>query len=85
MTARDYLRSQLSDPWPEATSVQTRTALCAYAIRMKNKAEGYSIEDAERVIREFVNRDDFVNSCTSFLSTACHYEDLKQRIPQLDD
>lgn len=85
MTAKEYLISQLKDTWPEATSVQTRTALCAYAIRMRNKADGYSIDDAEGVIREHVNSDDFVNSCLDFLSTTCNYEDLKLRIPKLDD
>lgn len=48
MTAKEYLVSQLSDPYVEATSVQTQTALAAYAIRMYMGVDGDSMDDGTR-------------------------------------
>ena len=85
MTAKDYLKSQLSDPWPEATSVQTRTALAAYAMRMQRGVNGYSIPDAEKLIRSCNLNEDFIDACTDFLSDTTNFMQLLSRIPELDD
>jgi len=85
MTAKDYLRSQLTDSWPEADSTQTRTALAAYAIRMQRGVKGYSIQEAEKLIRSCNLNEDFVDACTSFISDTAHFMQLLPRIPELDD
>lgn len=48
MTAREYLESHLRDEYPEASSIQTQTALCAYALGILQEVDGYSIDDAEK-------------------------------------
>lgn len=86
MTAKEYLISHLSDPFPEASSVQTRTALCAYAIRMNNEVDGYSLADAERLIMECgITDETFIKRCTDFLSNAMEAYKYVSRIPVLDD
>lgn len=68
MTAREYLKEQLKDEWAEPTSVQTRKGLAAYAIRLHNKVPGYSIADAEIVIRSCGCSDEFIQKCTDYIS-----------------
>lgn len=86
MTAKEYLKLHLSDPFPTASSVQTRTALCAYAIRMNEEKEGYSIQQAEELIKECGIVDDiFIKRCTDFLSNATEAYGYISRIPVLDD
>lgn len=85
MTAIEYLKAQLNDPAPEPFSVQTRTALCAYAIRMKEEKEGYSISEAEKTIKGCGHSEDFTQKCLLFLSNANEAYQYISRIPQLDD
>lgn len=85
MTAKEYLIEQLNDPCPEATSFQTRKALVAYAIRMHKGRDGYSLSDAEVLIRSCNLSEEFVNDCTDFLSNVNHYLSLAQFIPSLED
>lgn len=81
MTAKEYLVSQLRDPWPEPFSTETRIALSAYAIRMQQGLEGYSLSDAENLIRSCNLNEEFVNNCTDFLSDVAHYLTLAPLIP----
>lgn len=85
MRAREYLESQLKDGYPEASSVQTRKGLAAYAIRLHSEVEGYSLSDAEKTIRKYYKDEVFVNSCLNFISNINNYEEIKCRIPELDD
>ena len=85
MTAKEYLISVLNDPQVEASSVQTRTALCAYAIRMNAEVDGYSLTDLEGVIRGCGYGNDFINNCTSFVSNAKEAYQYVPRIPTLED
>lgn len=81
MTAKDYLISVLNDPCVEASSVQTRIALCAYAIRINEEVEGYSLTELEGVIRSCGYGKDFIDKCTSFVSNAKETLDYVPRIP----
>ena len=86
MTAKEYLISQLSDPYVEATSVQTQTALSAYAIRMFKGTDGYSIDDAIGIIKKCGFDDEkFIKHCTDYLSNCTAFMTLKYRTPHLDD
>lgn len=85
MTAKEYLIEQLCDPWPEPFSTQTRLALSAYAIRMHRGQNGYSLSDAEELIRSCNLNEEFVNDCTDFLSDVNHYLSLVPLIPLLED
>lgn len=81
MTAKEYLISVLNDPYVEASSVQTRTALCAYAIRINAETEGYSLNELEEVIRSCGYGTEFIVKCTSFVSNAKEALDYIHRIP----
>ncbi len=50
MTAKEYLISQLKDEYVSYSSVQTRKALCAYAIRINQEVNGYSLGQLEKLI-----------------------------------
>lgn len=85
MTAKEYLISVLNDPCVEAYSVQTRTALCAYAIKINEEVEGYSLTELEGVIRSCGYGKDFIDKCTSFVSDAKEAYQYIPRIPALED
>jgi len=85
MTAKEYLVSQLKDEWAEPSSVQTRTALAAYALRMQKGVSGYNIPEAEKVIRSCNCGEDFVKKCTDFLSNSTSFMEMSLRIPHLED
>ena len=81
MTAKEYLIKQLEDPEPSATSVQTRTALCAYAFMMDNGNDGYSISEAESLIKSRGFNESFVKSCIDFLSFSREFLIIAKRVP----
>ena len=85
MTAKEYLESQLRDEWAEPSSVQTRTALAAYAIRMQKGVRGYNSPEAEILIRSCNCDEDFVKKCIDFLSNATSFMEMSLRIPNLED
>jgi len=86
MSAKEYLISQLSDPYVEATSVQTQTALSAYAIRVFKGVDGYSINDAIGIIKNCGIEDEkFIKRCTDFISNINAFMTYQSRIPNLDD
>lgn len=80
MTAKEYLISVLNDPQVKYSSVQTRIALCAYAIRINKEVEGYSLNNLEDLIKKCKYDRDFINNCTSFVS---HVNEAYQYIPQI--
>ncbi|MBQ9884961.1 MAG: hypothetical protein IJM43_11040 [Bacteroidaceae bacterium] len=81
MTAKDYLLQQLNDECPEACSVQTRTALAAYAQRIHRSVDGYSISELEDLIRSLEFKDDFVKKCIDFVSYSETYLTMSERVP----
>lgn len=86
MTAREYLESHLRDEYPEASSIQTQTALCAYALGILQEVDGYSIDDAEKTIKDCNIKDrDFIKRCLDFISNAQSAYEYIKRIPSLDD
>jgi hypothetical protein len=86
MTAKEYLAEQLSDPCPEATSVQTRTALAAYAIRMHKEVDGYSISELEQLLNDCnIGEATFIKCCADFVSNCVNFIAYQHRIPVLDD
>ena len=86
MTAKEYLVGQLSDPYVEATSVQTQTALAAYAIRMYMGVDGYSIPNVEELLENCGITDVmFIERCTDFISHCFTFLMYQHRIPTLDD
>lgn len=86
MKAKEYLKKQLSDPYIEATSIQTQTALAAYAIRMYEEVEGYSISELELLLKNSNIIDEtFIKRCTSFVSDCNSFIMCQSRIPILDD
>lgn len=86
MTAKEYLISQLSDPYVEATSVQTQTALSAYAVRVYKGVDGYSISNVENILKDCGMTDrDFIKRCTDFISNCTAFMQYQSRIPSFDD
>ena len=85
MTAKEYLRGILQDDWVEPHSVQTQTALCAFAIRMHKKVEGYNIETLEKICNDCGCGGDFVKKCSRYVSDISMSFTLFNRIPPLDD
>lgn len=86
MTAKEYLKSQLSDPCPEASSVQIRTALCAYAMKINAEVDGYSLNELEKLIRECgIGDKKFIEVCSIFVSNTKEAFQYISRIPNLDD
>lgn len=81
MTAKEYLISQLKDPWPEATSVQTRKGLIAYYIQMRKGTEGYGFTELEGLIRSCNLNEEFIEKCTCFISNVNNYHDLRPLVP----
>lgn len=78
MTAKEYLTSHLSDNFPEPYNPETRRALCAYAIKMYQGVNGYSIEDAEKLMRSCgIGDKDFIRKCTDFISDAINAFECK--------
>ena len=74
MTARNYLIQQLSDPEPSYSDHKTKIALAAYAIRIYQQKEGYSLEDAEQIILSCVNDNEFVEKCSNYISNITEFE-----------
>lgn len=87
MTAKEYLIKNLSDPYVEVASVQTRTALAAYAIRIAKGVDGYSISEVEDMLEEYgITDEKFIMRCVDFISSVSSFiVTYKPRIPQLDD
>ena len=86
MTAKEYLISQLSDPYVKATSVQTQTALSAYAIRVFNGVAGYNTPNIESILKDCgITDNDFIKRCTDFVSNNAAFMAYQSRIPNLDD
>ena len=86
MTAKEYLESQLRDEWAEPASVQTRKGLAAYAIRMHKGVEGYSISDAENLMRSCGCGKEFIETCIGFLSNSNEFMTMAELITvELDD
>ncbi len=81
MTAKDYLKSQVSDECAESASVQTRKGLAAYALRMQAGVEGYSLDDAEKIMRSCGYGDDFVNKCIRYISEANDFAQMVSLLP----
>lgn len=82
MTAKEYLISQLKDPWPEATSTETRIGLIAYYMRIQRDVDGYSLDDLEKLVRSCGLSDEFFSSCESFISNISNYYELKESVPK---
>lgn len=85
MTAKEYLISQLSDEYASYSSVQTRKALSAYAIRIHNEVEGYSIGQLEKLIENEGYDKVFIEKCSLFVSNVNEYLNYVSMIPELED
>lgn len=79
MTAKEYLKSQLGDPHVEYSSPQTKRGLAEYALRIKDGVDGYSIEDAEHIIRSFIKDDEFVEKCKSYISNCTEFLNIIEK------
>ncbi len=85
MTAKEYLKSILRDDWAEPHSVQTQTALCAFAIRIHQGKKGYNLNALTDICRECGCGDEFINKCSRYVSDISMSFALLNRIPVLDD
>lgn len=86
MTAKEYLKSQLGDPHVEFSSPQTKRGLAVYVLKMKKGVDGYSIEDAEHIIRSFINDDEFVEKCISYISNCTDFLNMIEKgFPSIED
>lgn len=85
MTAKEYLQKQLLDPFVELCSPQTRIALCAYAMRIKDEIDGYSRNELKKLIKDCGYGDDFAEQCCVFTSNTTEAYEYYSCIPQLDD
>lgn len=85
MKANEYLKSKLSDEFSTASDIETRTALAAYAIKIFNEVGGYSLSEAEKIIKPLVRGEKELAACLSFISDACSFMQVQSRIPNLED
>lgn len=86
MTAKEYLISQLKDDCAEPNSVQTRKGLAGYAIKLHKGVKGYSISDAESIMRLCGCGDIFIEKCSRYISESDDFMNMAEQIPfVLDD
>lgn len=82
MTAKEYLKDLLRDEFLSVADPNTLAALSAFADRMHNGVEGYTLDSLNTLFMESGIGDEyFIKTCTNFVSNATAYLQYRELIP----